>query len=244
MLRIVLFALTLLIGAASAGLGVWQLGRLAERRAANAGVAETRALPPIETEALGRVALEPNRRARVTGTYDEARGFVLRNRLVRGTPAVLIVTPLRLPGSDTALLVNRGYVPAANATRPVGASWSEPGERSVSGLLLPAPNRGDGAPVSVAGTRWETWQAIDLDAMRRRLPYPIHGLYLLALSEGHPGDPHTPDGGVYPIRADAPPVGDGPHLSYAIQWFGIGAAAVAFGIVFVLRRRHSRRPTV
>jgi cytochrome oxidase assembly protein ShyY1 len=27
----------------------------------------------------------------------------------------------------------------------------------------------------------------------------------------------------------------GPHLSYALQWFGIAAAVVAFGIFFILR---------
>jgi cytochrome oxidase assembly protein ShyY1 len=27
----------------------------------------------------------------------------------------------------------------------------------------------------------------------------------------------------------------GPHLSYAVQWFGIAAAVIAFGIFFVLR---------
>jgi surfeit locus 1 family protein len=236
MRRIVLFGMTLMLGAACVGLGIWQLGRLQQRREANEGAEAARRLPPVDYAAAGAAELAPNRRAMIRGTYDQTNELFLRNRVVRGVPAVLVITPLRIAGSDTAILVNRGYVPAPDATEPGDTPFAEPGEVSVTGLVLPVPTRGDGAPLTHSVSRRETWWALDLNAMRPRLPYPIHGLYLIAGVDSGTAS-HTPEGGAYPIRAEPPPLGDGPHLMYAVQWFGIATAAVAFGVSFVLRTR-------
>lgn len=229
--RIFLFALTLIVGATAFGLGFWQVGRLLKRRATNAVAIAGRALPPIVTDSGSAPPLASNRWARLTGELDPSHEFVIRNRLVRGVPAVQIITPLRLPGRDSAVLVNRGYVPAPDAVDPGSAKWGEPGQRPFRGVLLPMPDRGDGAPVS-----WhdkETWQSLDLTAMRARLPYPIVEVYLLAQIDSSEGSAHTLNGTVYPFRAEIPPTDEGPHLSYAIQWFGIGLAVLAFGVVFI-----------
>ncbi len=149
-----------------------------------------------------------------------------------GVPAVQVVTPMHLANRDSAVLVNRGYVPAPDATDPGSATWSEPGTVQVSGILVPVPDRGDGLPLTYNGR--ESWKALDLDSIRKRLPYPVSSLFLIA--EADSGDvEHTVRGKTYPIRASAPSLDEGPHLSYAIQWFGIAAAALGFGIFFVLR---------
>jgi surfeit locus 1 family protein len=230
--RIVLFSTTLIVGLAAIALGVWQLGRHAQRAERNRLAFEGRALPPLIWDAVRRERLEPNRRALLVGTLDQPREFLLRNRLVAGVPAVQVVTPLRLPGSDTAVLVNRGYVPAADAVHPTAESWSEPERGAFHGVLLAVPDRGDGAPVTSRGR--ESWQALDLSAMRARLPYPVSNLYLVAEPDSST-TAHTIRGTVYPFRSELPPMDGGPHLSYALQWFGIAAAVIAFGIFFILR---------
>jgi surfeit locus 1 family protein len=231
--RIVLFSLTVAIAILCTALGVWQFRRLTARRAANRVTITARSLPPLVADSSGAVHLLPNRRAILPGELDEGREFVLRDRLIRGVPAVMVVTPLRLAGSDTAVLVNRGYVPAPDAVDPGAATWTEPGQPVFHGLLLPVPDRGDGAPLRHRGR--ETWRSLDLAAMRARLPYPVAPLYLLAEADSSAGDAHTIRGTVYPFRAEPPPLDDGPHLMYAVQWFGIAAAVVAFGVIFVLR---------
>jgi surfeit locus 1 family protein len=231
--RIVLTSVLVVVAATCFGLGVWQLQRLAGRRAARELAVAGRILPPIELTA-GAPTLLANRRAVVTGELDAPREFVLRNRVFRGVPAVLIVTPLRLPGYDSAVLVNRGYVPAADASDPGNANWSEATPKTFRGVLLEVPNRGDGAPL-VRGGR-ETWRGLDREAMRARLPYPLSSVYLVAEADSMEGSAHTASGKVYPFRADPPRMDSGPHLMYAVQWFGIAAAVVAFGVVFVLRR--------
>lgn len=215
MRRIVLFGVMLAIGIGCSALGIWQLHRLASRRAANAAFTAS------------------NRRVEINGTLDEGHEFILRNHLVQGVPAVMVVTPFRRPGNDTAVLVNRGYVPAPDAATPGATTWSEADRTHFQGTLLPIPDRGDGDPVRYRGR--ETWRALDLKAMRARLPYPVADVYLVAQVEAAEGDAHTVRGTRYPFRADLPPMDDGPHLMYAIQWFGIAAAVVGFGWLFVIR---------
>lgn len=236
MRRTVLFVITLLVAATATGLGVWQLGRLSSRRSANREAMAARVLPRLDLNRDWPPRVQ--RRAVISGRFAEAYEFVLRGRVVQGVPAVQVVTPIRLPDRDTALLVNRGYVPALDATDPENASWSEPGEVTMHGVLLAAPDRGDGEPITHDGR--ETWKAIDLAAMRSRVPFPISALYLVAEADSG-SDTHTIRGKAYPIRAEPPGLGEGPHLSYAIQWFGIALASVAFGLVFVLRRSPERR---
>jgi surfeit locus 1 family protein len=233
MRRLVLLSLTVVVGTTCLALGLWQVGRLTARRAGNARAAVGRALPPLVSDATSAPPLLPNRRALLTGELDSAHEFILRNHLVRGVPAVQIVTPLKLSGTDSAVLVNRGYVPAPDAVNPGAAHWDEPGTRVFQGVLLPIPDRGDGNPVTHNGR--ETWKSLDLRAVRARLPYPIVPVYLVAQADPAEGPAHTLNGTVYPFRAELPPMDEGPHLMYAVQWFGIAAAVLAFGILFILK---------
>jgi surfeit locus 1 family protein len=157
--------------------------------------------------------------------------------VILGVPAILVVTPMLLPGRDSAVLVNRGYVPAPDAVDPGSATWSEPGPVRLHGVLLAVPDDGDGSPIT-HGSR-ETWKRLDLRAMRSRLPYPLAGVYLVAEPDSAGGADHTIRGRAYPFRADPPPLGEGPHLMYAVQWFGMAAAVAAFAVLFVWRRRSS-----
>lgn len=232
MRRIALFMTTVVIGLVAISLGFWQLRRHAERADRNRLSILGRGLPQLLGDSLTPPPLLPNRRATVIGTLDESREFLLRNRLVAGVPAVLVITPLRLPGTDTAVLVNRGYVPAPDAVDPRIVSWSERNRRVFRGVLLPLPDRGDGEPITRQGR--ESWHALDLGLLRRRMPYPIADVYLIAEPDSASAD-HTVRGTVYPFRAELPPMDQGPHLSYALQWFGIAAAVIAFGIFFILR---------
>lgn len=235
MRRSVLFGITILAALAATALGFWQLRRHGERKAINSVARAGLELPPLDLS--GGSAPEPWRRASARGFYDEAEEFLLRGRSVQGVPAVQVVTPLRLEGRDTAILVNRGYVPAPDAANPGEATWSEPGPVAVRGVLLPVPDQGGGQPIRQAER--ESWKSLDLTAMRSRLPYPVAPVYLMV--EADSGSEHTVRGRSYPIRAALPALDGGPHLSYAIQWFGIALAALAFGFFFVLRRTSTTR---
>src|SRR5215211_5423666 len=96
----------LLVAAVCARLGVWQVSRLRERRAANAVALEARSAPIIQLDGRGLGRSSINRRVIVRGRYDHAHDIVLRGRGYRGVPGVEIVSPLVSQGGDTAILVN------------------------------------------------------------------------------------------------------------------------------------------
>jgi surfeit locus 1 family protein len=219
-------AVLLLVSAVCARLGVWQLSRLHQRRAINIAILRARTEPPISLDAPGArdSASLAYRRVIATGRYDRGRELVLRGQAYMGTPGVDVVTPLRLRDSDTALLVLRGFVPAADAVRADLGALDEPGELSVTGLAEPIGS-GGGQPLVVEGS--STWARLDLRALQGALPYPVLPVALR----------QAPDSALprYPRRLDAPEVDDGPHLNYAVQWFLFSVMGIAFALVVVAR---------
>jgi surfeit locus 1 family protein len=216
----------MLVAAVFVRLGFWQLQRLSERRAANRAALTERAKPPVRLGEGGTTAPLSERRVEARGVYDRSHEIVLRGEALQGAPGVLVVTPLRLERNDSAVLVLRGFVPAADAVRADLDSLEEPGTLEVRGVAAPIAS-GDGRPVEHAGRT--TWARLDLAALRQRIPYPLLPVVLR----------QAPDSALprSPRRLVPPALGDGPHLNYAIQWFLFGAMAAAFGVLVVGRTR-------
>ena len=230
--RRLLLVVSVVVAAVASGLGGWQLQRLFSRRAANQAALEQVRVEAADLRVETLTGPVSHRRVTVSGTYDHAREIVIRGRLLRGTPGIQIVTPLRLPGRDTLLLVNRGFVPTADAGFPASvAPYAEPGVVSIEGVAIAVPDDGDGQPlITPAG---ETWRRLDWTQLTSRFPYPVWPYYVIVTVDTGTTRDHTIRGTSLPVRIDPPPLDDGPHLSYAVQWFLIGAAALGFGLIFV-----------
>jgi surfeit locus 1 family protein len=222
--RRIWFGVTVVVAAGCLGLALWQFGRRADRLAENRIAVAGRGLPVLD---LAQPTQEPRaqRRGIARGTFDHGQEIILRGRLLTGAPGVHIVTPLRLTEGDSAVLVHRGFMPAADGAVPELAIPEERGAVTIEGIIMPVPSSGDGGrPVEHRGR--PTWGRLDRDALRARLPYPLKDVYLLA-------QPDTSRRG-WPRRVEPPPLDEGPHLSYALQWLGIGAAVFGFGVFFIL----------
>jgi surfeit locus 1 family protein len=150
-----------------ARLGVWQLDRLAERRARSAELAARLEAPALTLTAAGLQgsggpegaggtgagdpAAVAYRRVVARGTFDYSRELALVNQVHEGqlgfhllTPLVLEAGPSRPAGA--AVLVDRGWVPAATAPGqapgPDSVSWTRyrgpEGVVEVTGWVHPA----------------------------------------------------------------------------------------------------------
>jgi len=233
--RLLLLAL-LVVAAIFVRLGFWQLSRLRERQAANRVALSARTAPPI---ALDRINVDQDdmtdlaqHRIIAAGRYDPEHDIVLRGLALDGVPGVHVVTPLLLSGQEAAVLVDRGFVPSPDAVTVNTDSLREPGRVRVLGIAIPIPadsaagGGGGGKPVEHAGRI--TWGRLDLMALRERLPYRILSVYLRQLP-----DSNLPS---FPRRVPPPPLDEGPHLSYAVQWFLFALMAVLFGVLVVNRK--------
>lgn len=211
-------------------LGFWQLRRLAWRRALNARVEARLNEPAVSIDSLPRDSAGMHyRQVQLRGTYDYAHEIVLADRTRNGSPGVDIVTPLRIPGRDTALLVTRGWVYAPDGVTADVTRWREGDTVNATGYARPlsVPYRGRPTlPEHPGAYRW-----IDLDALRARIPYPVYPLSVVL-----EGDTSTSAAIAHhtPPRVPPPPLDEGPHMSYAIQWFSFAAIAIV-GTFFFLR---------
>ena len=233
--RISLVVAALLGAALFVRLGFWQLDRRAERAAANAARAERLAEPTLDwtgspppDDSTGVVW----RRARVTGRWDAANEIVLRSRSdLEGRPGVELLTPL-LVEPDLALLVLRGWLPAADGLRAdLALGWPSGVPRipvTVEGVVIPPSEGRGGQPVDVeaAGGTHLAIAGIDIPLVADRLPYRVLAYPLRADDDDRPGLPRPPR----EIALDA-----GSHLSYAIQWFAFAAIALV-GTAILLRK--------
>ena len=211
--------LALGVAVACVRLGIWQLARLRQRRARNAVVLAARSQPPVElpTEVVADSLM--NRRVRLHGVYDFAREQLWRPRPFEGELGADLVTPLRLADSS-GVLVDRGWVSSADGYYVNQSRYRERDTATVSGLALPAPRgRGD----------------VDPRALADSLPYRLLPFVVQELPVGGPAD-SLPGA---PLRLGAPELSNGPHLSYAIQWFSF-ALITLVGTAALLRRA---RPT-
>ena len=210
-------AVALAVAIACVRLGLWQLDRLGQRRARNAVVAARLALPPVE--AGGRVTADSARQRRIVarGVYDFAHERVWPGRSFDGTPGVALVTPLRL-ADGSAVLVDRGWVPAPDAYHVDQAVYREPDTATVEGLgVIPPRGRGD----------------VDLGRLRDSLPYRV--LPFVIQQTGASPSRLGAGGGGLPRRWPRPVLDDGPHLSYALQWFSF-ALIIVVGTTALLRK--------
>ncbi len=207
-------------------LGFWQLRRLAQRKAQNAEVVSRLADPAIPVQQLTHdTAALHYRRVILNGRYDYAREFKIADRTRAGSPGVNIITPLRIAGNDTAVLVNRGWVYAPDGITADLLHWREADTLSGTGYARPLFRVFSGSPVLPG--RPDVFRWLDRYALRSRIPYPVYP-FVIVLD----GDPASH--GRVPPRVPPPPLDEGPHRSYAIQWFSFAIIAIV-GMYFFLR---------
>lgn len=213
-------------------LGVWQLDRLGQRRATIALIASRVDEPPIQLtgQPLDAEANE-YRQVLVTGTYDHSSEVVLRNRSRDGSPGMDILTPLRIDGSDQSVLVNRGWVPLMEAKPEARRQFTVAGPVTVRGVVRPSRVQTsswgpqDRQP---AGGRLDAWFHADVGKIANQVSYPLLPFYIEQLPvENAPDLPH-PQPNIE--------MNEGPHLSYAIQWFSFATILVCGYGAFVVTR--------
>jgi surfeit locus 1 family protein len=210
-------------------LGFWQLSRLRERRARNAIVAARLKAPLVPfREAMQSLDSARYRRVVVRGRLDYSNELLLVSRPRNGSPGVYLLTPLRQAG-DSEILILRGWVYSPDGKTVVREQWHEGTDATLTGFIDDfTPVTG---PVSVVGDS-QAVRHLVLDSIRTRLPYPLQPRFVVQTSDSV----ERPD---RPARISPPVLDDGPHLSYAIQWFAFALIAWV-GVIVVIRKERGR----
>lgn len=208
-------------------LGLWQVERLHERQARNDIVRRQQAGVPGPVEGLPRdTGAAHYRPASLEGRFDYEHELVLTNRTRRGSPGVELLTPVRRSGSDTAVLVNRGWVYAPDGATVDRARWREGHSGRLTGYVeMYAPNAG----VTSSPSDPRIVRRLSRQEIAAKIPYPVAPYFLIAT-----GGPMST---THPARREIPALDSGPHRSYAVQWFCFAAIALGGAGAVVWRER-------
>jgi surfeit locus 1 family protein len=210
----------------SISLGFWQLRRLSARRAANALLEGRREAPEVPLDSLpSDTALAHFRRVRIRGAYDYSNQIVLTLRGREGSPGVNIFTPIRRAGTDTAVLVNRGWVYSPDGVEVDLGKWREGDNVDANGFVETFPTVGAFDALNPARPR--AMRRLHRPDLIRLFPYPIANYYVVLTDSST--SPAAPP------RVEPAPLDEGPHRNYAIQWFSFATISIV-GLVIFLKR--------
>ena len=227
--RLVVFCCFAVVAAALfVRLGLWQVTRLRERQAWNATFLHARQNIPVPMHLIpSDTGLAHYRAATVEGHPDYDHELIVSNRTRRGSPGVEILTPVRVAGSDTAVLVNRGWVYSPDGASVSQARWREGDVKWFTGYV--ELFHADTATTMAANPR--TVRRVTRADISAKIPYPVAPYYLVAIGD-------TADLS-HPARRDLPVLDDGPHRGYALQWFSFAVIALGGAGIVVRRERDS-----
>ena len=209
-------------------LGFWQLDRLDQKRTFNATVLERTAMDPVSVVDLVSAGSEPDgslewRIVTAEGTYLPDEQVTLINRSLDGVAGYSPFVPLQMD-DGTVVFVQRGFVPLAEPMPSIAE-----GRVSVTGFLRPPQTRGTlGAVDSTDPTATEFHRA-DVELIAARTEAPHLPMYIQLLGQSPAVE------SVWPQAARLPDLDEGPHFSYAMQWWFFSAVALT-GWIVVARR--------
>ena len=219
-----------------ARLGVWQLDRLEQRRAFNARVLAQVNQPPIllSGQALNAdLASMEYRPVIVEGEYDHAQEVALRNQAWNDQIGVHLLTPLKIAGSDQAVLVDRGWVPVQDFNSHDWSQYTEPGKIRITGVMRASSSTPDFGKRADPPGRLDIWNFANVARIAEQVSSPLLPIYI----QQAPDPPRS--GMPYRSQPDLD-LTEGPHLGYAFQWFTF-AVILGLGYPFFIRRQEIAR---
>ncbi len=223
--------------AATFSLGRWQLSRAAEKQGLQAQIADRQRQPALDGATLAG-ALAPaeadalrHRFISLRGTWLPRHTIYLDNRVMERRAGFYVITPLRLAGRDTVVLVQRGWAPRNFIDRQALPPVATPdGEVQVDGYLAAHASRAYALGAEGEGP---IRQNLDLDAFRSETSLPLADL--LVWQTGAPSD------GLRRAWPE-PSAGIATHHGYAFQWFGLCALIAVLFVWFQVVRPVLRSP--
>ncbi len=221
------------VAVAFVGLGFWQLDRLDQRKLLNERSTSRSELAPVEVvELLGR---DPDdveyRPVLVTGTFRPDFTVLVGNQTRNGVPGDWVLTPVEL-ADGSLVAVSRGFVPR-EALADASAFAAPEGVVTISGLVFDSASGGRFATGAALDLPPEL-SRVDIGAWADRIGTELGEFYVQAFVS----DDQAPL-----LQVPPPELGEGPHLSYAVQWFlftTMGLVAYALVLHRVARGDTSR----
>lgn len=228
--------LVMLAGVAlTVALGFWQLGRAKTKQALQQRIDDFAQQPPL---LISATELKQDdvllRRVEARGRFEPGHAVFIDNRLYKHQPGYYVYMPLRFPGTNKFVLVNRGWIAAGAERNRAPAVKTPAGDVAVIGTATPPSERFLELSSKVA--EGNIWQNLVLERYRQATKLDVHPIIIQQTSPTGTFD----DG----LIRDWPPVDlkRNTHLAYAVQWFTMAAAIFIYYVVINVRRKPDPTP--
>lgn len=161
-----------------------------------------------------------DRAATARGRWLAGRTVFLDNKIYRSRPGYQVLTPLQLTGSESVVLVNRGWIAAPRLRSDIPQVSSPTGELEVSGVARGFETR----TFELQETRPQgvIWQHLREADYRRESG--LDALPVILLQTGAAGDGLIRDWGSTENPATK-------HYGYAVMWLVFAVLSAAYGVL-------------
>ena len=205
-------------------LGNWQLGRADFKQLERDKIIHNTKLPAISIKPeFKNIKNMLGRKTVTSGSFDTAHEAVVAFHKYRGQPGFLVLTPFLIDGTDTSVLVIRGWIAQSLSrgfTRLPFIPKSEKGKIELRGIVdrVPSVGRKSGKPDGQFANQWPKMLIYaDVDWYRKKLnrkfmPYAVKQTY-------HNSAGLIADWKAFAVHRERMPPEK--HLGYAFQWFSL-----------------------
>jgi len=202
-------------------LGLWQAGkgdRLALELAQRAQRSQLG--PTLVTGQLLDAQAAQDAAFTVVGIYEAQHQIFLDNRQHKDQPGVHVITPLKIDGSETRILVNRGWVGWTQGRLVLPVVATPEGRVTITGLASVPSTKKFFLMPDHPEAQARLWSRLEMTRFQQMLGHPLQPVVLQQTG----GD--APD---TLVRVWSPPEDRvGMHRGYAFQWFGMAVALLMF----------------
>ena len=221
-IRLVPALLILIVMAVTIRLGFWQRDRAHQKEALEANITRFENAPAqaVTAAPVALKAIEYHR-VRATGRFEPDLAVYLDNRPYNDQPGFYVVMPFKLAGGGY-VLVNRGWLPRNFSDRTAIAPYeTPPGDVEIEGIARADASRAFELGQGGSAPRQKIRQNLDVKAYATEIGLPLQPFVIQQTSND--GDKLVRD---WP----APTLGVETNYGYMLQWWGMAAAALGFGL--------------
>lgn len=226
-IRLVPALLIAFVMAVTIWLGFWQRDRAHQKEALQAQIERYEHAPAqnVGMQPVPLAAIEYHR-VRAAGRFMPEHVVYLDNRPYQDRsgverPGFYVIMPLALTGGGY-VLVNRGWLPRNADVRTAIAPYSTPsGEVAVEGIARANASRAFELGEGGSAAHQQIRQNLDVAAFASETGLPLQPFVIDQTSDAHDG-----------LIRDwpAPAMGVERNYGYMLQWWGMAAAALGFGL--------------
>lgn len=175
------------------------------------------------------------KKVKLIGHYDTQYQILLDNQVEQSRGGFHVITPLKIEGRDSYVLVNRGWIEGADkhTTLPTIATPTEKVE--VIGLVWLPSKKIFSLETEAQKAQWQTvWQHMDMQRYQDSVPIKVLPVVIKL-------DPASAAGG-FVRNWQLPAEKIATNMGYAYQWFGFAFASILI-FLYTSIKRVTHHPT-